>query len=128
LTDGQQHRRSIKKEKSLRKTLIATVVVAIAFPAFAQQQPGRQPANPDANTPAVNSPNSPPNPGAPVAGANSFTEGQAKSRIKAKGFTNVSGLQKDDAGVWRGKSLARRQSHERQRGLSGQRSRQVTRK
>ena len=63
----------------MRKTLIATVVVAIAFPAFAQQQPGRQPANPDANTPAVNSPNSPPNPGAPVAGANSFTEGQARS-------------------------------------------------
>ena len=38
-----------------------------------------QPANRDANTPAVNTPNSPPNPGAPVSGANSFTEGQAKS-------------------------------------------------
>ena len=88
----------------MRKTLIATMLVAVAFPAFAQQQPARQPANPDANTPAVNSPNSPPNPGAPVAGANSFTEGQAKSRIEAKGFTNVSGLQKDDAGVWRGKA------------------------
>ena len=86
----------------MRTTLIATVVVAVAFPAFAQQQPVL--ANPDANTPAVNSPNSPPNPGAPVAGANSFTEGQAKSRIEAKGFTNVSGLQKDDAGVWRGKA------------------------
>ena len=72
----------------MRKTLIATVVVAIAFPAFAQQQPARQPANPDANTPAVNSPNSPPNPGAPVAGANSFTEGQARSRI-AKGCKGV---------------------------------------
>ena len=86
----------------MRKTLIATIVLAIAFPAFAQQQP--VPANPDANTPAVNSPNSPPNPGAPVAGANSFTEGQAKSRIEGKGFTNVSRLQKDDAGVWRGKA------------------------
>ena len=30
----------------MRKTLIATVVVAIAFPAFAPQQPARQPANP----------------------------------------------------------------------------------
>ena len=88
----------------MRKTLIATVLVAVAFPAFAQQQPVRQPANPDANTPAVNSPNSPPNPGAPVAGANSFTEGQAKSRIEAKGFKDVSGLQKDGAGVWRGKA------------------------
>jgi hypothetical protein len=87
----------------MRKTLIAAVLVAVAFPAFAQQQPARS-ANPDANTPAVNSPNSPPNPNAPVVGANSFTEGQARSRIEAKGFENVSGLQKDDAGVWRGKA------------------------
>jgi len=87
----------------MRKTLIAAVVVAVAFPAFAQQQPAR-PANRDANTPAVNAPNSPPNPGAPVAGANSFTEGQAKSRIEAKGFKDVSDLQKDDRGVWRGKA------------------------
>jgi len=71
----------------MRKTLIATVIVAVAFPAFAQQQLA-QPASPDANTPAVNSPNSPPNPGAPVAGANSFTEGQARSRI-AKGCKGV---------------------------------------
>src|SRR6187455_2230761 len=87
----------------MRKTLVATVIVAVAFPAFAQQQPA-QPASPDANTPAVNSPNSPPNPGAPVAGANSFTEGQAKSRIEDRGFRNVSGLTKDANGVWRGKA------------------------
>jgi uncharacterized protein YdeI (BOF family) len=87
----------------MRKTLIATVIVAVAFPAFAQQQLA-QPASPDANTPAVNSPNSPPNPGAPVAGANSFTEGQAKSRIEVKGFKNISDLKKDDRGVWRGKA------------------------
>ena len=52
----------------------------------------------------MNSPNSPPNPGAPVAGANSFTEGQAKSRIEEKGFKDVSGLKKDANGVWRGKA------------------------
>ncbi|MBK1659036.1 RodZ family helix-turn-helix domain-containing protein [Paracraurococcus ruber] len=40
----------------------------------------------------------------PAAGANSFTEGQAKSRIEAAGFTDVSGLQKDDQGVWRGRA------------------------
>src|SRR5258707_9535776 len=61
-----------------------------------------QPANPKGGTPAVSSPNSPPNPSAPVAGANSFTEGQAKSRIESNGFSNVSGLRKDDQGVWRG--------------------------
>ena len=64
-----------------------------------------QPANRDANTPAVNSHNTPPNPGAPVAGSNSFTEGQAKSRIESNGFANVSELRKDDQGVWRGKAM-----------------------
>ena len=63
-----------------------------------------QPANPRGDTPAVNTPNSPPNPGAPVAGANSFTEGQAKSRIESNGFSNVTELRKDDQGVWRGKA------------------------
>jgi len=86
----------------MRKVLIAATLVAVAFPAFAQQ--ANPPANRNANTPAVNTPNSPPNPGAPVAGANSFTEGQAKSRIEANGYTQVSGLKKDNAGVWRGKA------------------------
>jgi hypothetical protein len=84
----------------MRKLLFTAAIVAIAIPAMAQQP--SPPANRDANTPAVTTPNSPPNPGAPVAGANSFTEGQAKSRIEARGFTNVSGLMKDSAGVWRG--------------------------
>ena len=42
---------------------------------------------------------------APVAGANSFTEGQAKSRIEGAGFTQVTGLKKDDQGVWRGSAM-----------------------
>jgi hypothetical protein len=41
-------------------------------------------------------------PGAPLKGANSFTEGQAKDRIVAAGFTEVSGLAKDGDGIWRG--------------------------
>ncbi|MBB3595886.1 hypothetical protein FHX08_006306 [Rhizobium sp. BK529] len=49
-------------------------------------------------TPAVNTEH---NPGAPVAGKNSFTEDQAKSRIEAAGYTDVSGLKLDDQGVWR---------------------------
>jgi hypothetical protein len=40
----------------------------------------------------------------PAKGSNSFTEGQAKSRIEGKGFTDVSGLKKDDNGVWRGRA------------------------
>lgn len=54
-----------------------------------------------AQTPAVKSP-SENNPAAPVAGANSFTEGQAKSRIEGAGYTDVTGLQKDPNGVWTG--------------------------
>jgi hypothetical protein len=41
---------------------------------------------------------------APVPGANSFTEGQARSRIEAAGFADVSGLEKDDQGIWRGRA------------------------
>src|SRR6187399_2845131 len=87
-----------------------TYLVIAAAAAMLTSNAMAQPANRDANTPAVNSPNTPPNPGAPVAGANSFTEGQAKSRIEANGFTNVSGLKKDDAGVWRGKASKGSQS------------------
>jgi hypothetical protein len=42
------------------------------------------------------------NPGAPHPGANSFTEGQARSRIQDRGFGQVTDLKKDEQGVWRG--------------------------
>ena len=45
------------------------------------------------------------NPAAPVAGANSFTEGQAKSRIESNGYSNVSDLKKDDSGIWTGSAM-----------------------
>jgi hypothetical protein len=67
---------------------------------FAQNAP---PANPNADTPAVAKTHSN-NPGAPAAGANSFTEAQARSRIEAAGYSNVSGLTKDQDGIWRGKA------------------------
>jgi putative membrane protein len=47
------------------------------------------------------SPGAPADKNAPLPGANSFTEGQAKSRLEANGYSNVSGLKKDDNGVWR---------------------------
>src|SRR6185503_18453546 len=40
--------------------------------------------------------------GAPLEGANSFTENQAKDRVIAAGFSKVSALTKDEKGVWRG--------------------------
>jgi hypothetical protein len=42
---------------------------------------------------------------APVAGANSFTESEARSRLEANGYTNVTGLEKDDKSIWRGKAM-----------------------
>jgi hypothetical protein len=43
--------------------------------------------------------------GAPLKGANSFTEGQAKDRALAWGATNLSGLAKDPDGIWRGTAM-----------------------
>lgn len=40
--------------------------------------------------------------GAPLKGANSFTETQARDRAIAHGLTNVAALKKDADGVWRG--------------------------
>jgi protein CpxP len=51
-------------------------------------------------TVATTSANSP----SPAKGANSFTMGEARSRIEKNGFTNVSDLAKDENGVWRGKA------------------------
>ncbi len=42
---------------------------------------------------------------APVPGANSFTEGQARGRAEARGFTGVGELTKDDNGIWRGRAM-----------------------
>jgi hypothetical protein len=40
--------------------------------------------------------------GAPLEGASSFTETQAKDRAVAAGLSNVSSLIKDEKGIWRG--------------------------
>lgn len=41
-------------------------------------------------------------PDALMEGANSFTEGQAQEQIAAAGLSNVSALNKDEKGIWRG--------------------------
>ncbi len=50
--------------------------------------------NPDSRTAA-----------APVPGRNSFTEGEASSRIQAGGYSDVKDLRKDDQGIWRGHAM-----------------------
>jgi hypothetical protein len=89
------------------KRLLATALIvglsvaALADGAFAQNAGPR--ANPNASTPAVANPTTN-NPGAPAAGANSFTKSQAKSRIEKAGYTSVSNLAKDKNGIWRGEA------------------------
>jgi hypothetical protein len=85
----------------MRLISVAALAVLLAASGALAQNP---PANDGPNNKAINS-KSGNNPGAPVAGANSFTEGQAKSRIESKGYTNVSSLRKDDKGVWRGTAM-----------------------
>jgi hypothetical protein len=85
----------------MRKTLGLAVVLGIigTGAAFAQTAVTPPPAaivttSPDAKGAAP-----------PVAGANSFTESEARTRLEANGYTNVTGLEKDDKSVWRGKAM-----------------------
>ena len=73
--------------------------------AFAQNVPAQQgPPNPAIKSMDQN------NSSMPVAGANSFTRAEARSHILAKGYTDVTGLKKDQSGVWRGKATKDGQS------------------
>jgi hypothetical protein len=88
----------------MTRTLGLAVVMGIIGIGAAFAQTGTSTA-PVVNSPAVSS-TSPDSKtaAAPVAGKNSFTEAQARSRIEAHGYTNVSGLKKDDNSIWRGKA------------------------
>src|ERR1700677_3749320 len=81
----------------MRNILLTTAAVSlIASVSLAQDMPAQSgPQNPAVKTMQGN------NSAMPVAGANSFTMGEAKSRIEAKGYTDVPELQKDQNGVWR---------------------------
>jgi hypothetical protein len=84
----------------MRTPILAIAIVLASFVSTQAQNPPAQstPNNPAVNTTGRN------NADHPVAGANSFTEGQAKTRIEASGFSEVSELNKDNDGVWRGKA------------------------
>ena len=72
---------------------IAAVLAFIATGAIAQNQ--NLPAKDGPQNSAINSSDSSNRQvNAPVAGRNSFTEGEAKSRIEKMGFSDVSNLQK----------------------------------
>ena len=81
----------------LTSAALATLIVGSAFAATTPND--NAPSNPAVKTTDVN------NPGAPASGANSFTMNQAKERIEARGYGNVTGLAKDDKGVWHAKAM-----------------------
>jgi len=78
-----------------------TAGLSLPLAAQAQTAPGAAPAGPAPA--ATQTPND--SVIVPVgeleAGANSYTEGQARSRLEANGFSGITGLQKDDNGFWR---------------------------
>jgi len=78
---------------------VLAAATALVAPASAQNPPAQSgPNNNAVNSSGQN------NSDAPVAGRNSFTEGQAKSKIEDAGYANVTELKKDDKGVWRGQA------------------------
>ena len=92
----------------MRLIAIAAATALVITPALAANS--SPPAQPGPQNPAIHT-NNINNSNMPVAGANSFTEGEAMDRIKAKGFTHISRLSKDGQGVWRG--TARLHGHNR---------------
>ena len=92
------------------KQVLAAAILGLSATA-ALAEPASPPANQNPSTPAIATPSTN-KAGAPAAGANSFTEDQAKSRIEAAGYTSVSALAKDKDGVWRGKGSKSGKSHE----------------
>src|SRR6476469_6805481 len=86
-------------ERIMKRSLLVACRGLLAVTTASAQNP---PAKSGPNNNAVNS-SGQNNSNSPVAGRNSFTEGQAKSRIEGAGYTNVTALQKDANGVWRAK-------------------------
>jgi hypothetical protein len=82
---------------ALTSAALATLIVGSAVAATTAND--NAPSNPAVKTTDAN------NPGAPASGANSFTMGQAKARIEARGYGNVTGLAKDDKGIWHAKAM-----------------------
>lgn len=90
----------------MQRLFTALLFSVVATAAVAQTAPATDTGNAAVATSSDN------NAGMPVAGANSFTEDQAKSHIEAKGYTGVSALSKDKDGIWRGKGTKDNMSHD----------------
>lgn len=71
---------------------VATASLWLALsPAWAQQNPAME--NPSVARPLT-------------AGANSFSEGQARDLLKSQGYSDISQLMNDSQGIWRGTAMS----------------------
>ncbi|MEI1252198.1 PepSY domain-containing protein [Rhizobium aouanii] len=86
----------------MTKFLVGMAIIAMTASSVFAQTPTPTP-NSDGDTPAVATPEDK-NATAPVEGANSFTEDQAKTRIVEAGYGDVTDLKLDDKGVWLAKA------------------------
>lgn len=96
----------------MRKHLVlSAALMLLSGVAFAQSTtPAATDPTPTATPATTTDPNTPGNAHMVAAsalekGANSFTEGQARSRLERAGLSNLSDLKKDDLGIWRGKAM-----------------------
>jgi len=86
---------------TLALTALASLLVGV--PAYAQMnsKTDSNESRTTSNPPAVADPaNVNKTTAAPVEGKNSFTEGQVISRLEENGYSNVTGLMKDEQSVW----------------------------
>ena len=70
--------------------------------AYGTKDPGLADTTPGVNQPTTTRNADSTETRAPLKGANSFTMNEASRRLERAGYTNVSGLAKDDQSVWRG--------------------------
>lgn len=80
----------------MRRLLYA--LCALSCVSLAHAQDNSKPTT-EPKTPAIATPGST-NPVAPVAGENSFTEGQAKRLFEDKGYLGITSLKKSSDGIW----------------------------
>ncbi|MET0742415.1 MAG: PepSY domain-containing protein [Microvirga sp.] len=98
------------------RLILATVAAAVLSTA-ALAQGTATPGSADSGAPGTANPAvtvkpkaAPESTGSVEAGANSFTEAQARSRFEAQGLLDVKDLRKDDQGIWRGTAMRNGQS------------------
>ena len=89
---------------------IASLTVGTAFAQYGAKQPAE---------PAAAAQTKPATPSAPSSAA-AMNETQAKARIEAQGYSNVSELKKDEHGMWTAKAMKDGRSHQLSLNTTGQ--------